>query len=143
MSFFSRKKPPASGLASHWQQPWLVCTWSAHAPLSGLSGSPLPRSSHTVTTTATTASKLFLFGGNDIDGRASSDVYVFSTRDFSATLLHTRGDIPARRFGHSAALTSTTLLILGGASNSDVKNALNHDSLYLLNLGTSDLYYQV
>ena len=144
MSFFSRKKLPASGLASHWQQPWLVCTWSARSPQSGLlSGSSLPRSSHTVTTTPTTAGKLFLFGGNDVNNRASSDVYVISTREYSTTLLQTRGDIPAPRFGHSAAITSTTLLIWGGTSNSDVKDALNHESLYLLNLGTSDLCCQV
>ena len=136
---FSRKKLPASGLASHWQQPWLVCTWSAHAPQSGPSESPLPRSSHTVTTTATAAGKLFLFGGNDVNTHASNDVYVFSTRDLSTTLLQTRGDVPAPRFGHSAALTSTTLLICGGATNvMNDQSAPNHGSLHFLNLGTSD-----
>jgi len=74
------------------------------------------------------------------DGRRpSSDLYVFSTRDFSATLLQTSGEVPTPRFAHSAAIIGTTLLICGGIPNLNDKYGLNHDSLYLLNLGTSDL----
>ena len=141
MSFFREELPtPAnpSGLVFHWQQPFLVCTWSAHAPQSGSSPSPLPRYYHTLTATATTTGELILFGGY-VHGRANSDVYVFSTRDFSTTLLKTRGDVPAPRYAHRAALTGTNLLICGGTTNSGNKNELNHDSLYLLNVGTSDL----
>jgi Galactose oxidase, central domain len=122
MPFFSRKK----------QQPGPVCTWSAHVPQSGPSPSPFPRSAHTLTATA--AGEFFLFGGW-VRG-ASSDLYMFSTRDFSTTLLQTSGEVPAPRGGHGAALIGTsTLLICGGKDN----KVLNHESLYLLNLGTSDL----
>ena len=70
--------------------------------------------------------------------RASSDLYVVSTRDFSTTLLQTSGDVPTPRFAHCAALIGTTLLICGGKTGSSVSaNVPNHDSLYLLNLGTS------
>ena len=146
MSFSSRKglppnSPPSGGLASQsTQQPWLVCTWSAHAPLSGL---PFPRNGHTLTATATVtaASELFLFGGY-VHGCASSDLYVFSTRDFSTTLWQTSGEVPTPRAAHGAALIGTTLLICGGKTNgktdSGDQNVLNHDALYLLNLGTSD-----
>ena len=65
---------------------------------------------------------------------------MFSTRDFSTTLLQTSGDVPSPRGTHGAALISTnTLLIYGGNVNPDNQNVLNHDSLHLLNLGTSDL----
>ena len=62
---------------------------------------------------------------------------MISTRDFSTTLLRTSGEVPAPRYAHGAALTSSTLLIYGGMGDSDY-DVLNHDSLYLLNLGTSD-----
>jgi hypothetical protein len=119
MPFFSRKKQP-------------VCTWSAHVPQSGPSPSPFPRDGHTLTATATAAGELFLFGGW-APGRASSDLYVFSTRDFFTTLLQTSGEVPTPRGGHGAALIGTTLLICGGKDK-----VLNHESLYLLNLGTLD-----
>jgi hypothetical protein len=143
MSFSSRRRrpfhtPPANRLASQsTQQPRPVCTWSAHAPLSGPSPSPFPRNRHTLTATATAAGELFLFGGY-VHGRASSDLYVFSTRDFSATLLQTSGEVPTPRAGHGATLIGTTLFICGGTNFGD-QNVPNHDSLYLLNLGTSDL----
>ena len=114
-----------------------VCTWSAHAPQSKLSPSPFPRDSHTLTATATATGELFLFGGH-VHGYASNDLYVFSTQDFSATLLRTKGKAPSPRCTHGAALTGTTLLICGGTNFGDEK-VLKHDSLYLLNLGTSDL----
>ena len=130
--------PPANRLASMAQstrQPQLVCTWSAHSPQSGPSPSPFPRKHHTLTATATAGGELFLFGGF-VHSRASNDLYVISTRDFSATLLQTSGEVPAPRCGHVAALTSTSLLICGGSN--DNYDALNYDSLYLLNIGTSD-----
>jgi hypothetical protein len=75
---------------------------------------------------------------------ANNDLYVISTRDFSATLLQTSGDVPSPRFGHRAVLTSTTLLIWGGVVEYDYKNTQNwkyDDSFYLLNLGTSDPFH--
>ena len=146
MSIFSRKKLPfnperrlfwqAESTSS--QQPLPFCTWSAHAPQSGFSPSPFPRNSHTLTATATAAAgELFLFGGYALSS-ASSDLYMFSTRDFSTTLLQTTGEVPIPRYGHGGALTGTTLLIYGGTTNFSFQN-LSHDSLYLLNLGTSDL----
>ena len=72
----------------------------------------------------------------------SNDLYVFSTRDFSTSLLQTSGDVPSPRHGHRAVLTSTTLLIWGGRtglSNQNVQSQTNDDSFYLLNLCTSDL----
>jgi hypothetical protein len=126
MPFFSRKK----------QQPGPVCTWSAHGPQSGPSPSPFPRRAHTLT--ATVAGELLLFGGW-AQGAANSDLYNFSTRDFSTTLLQTSGEVPSPRYAHGAALIGTTLLIYGGHTTIGDQNELNHDSVYLLNLGTSDL----
>ena len=127
------------------RQPRPVCTWSAHAPQFGPSPSPFPRYCHALTATATAAGELLLFGGY-VHGSASNDLYVFSTRDFSTTLLQTSGKVPSPRVAHGAALTNTHFLIWGGTTNfSDhkkVHNVLNQrqdDSLYLLNLGTSCL----
>jgi hypothetical protein len=128
-----------NGLASKsTHRPRPVCTWSARAAQSGPSPSPFPRYSHTLTSTATATGELFLFGG-DVRGRKSSDLYVFSTRDFSTTLLQTSGEVPTQRLAHGAALIGTTLLICGGKTNFHDQNVLNYESLYLLNLGTSDL----
>jgi hypothetical protein len=126
----------ASQSHQQYQQPQLVCTWSVHTT-SKSGPSPFPRNRHTLTATATAACELFLFGGY-VNGSASSNLYVFSTRDFSTTLLQTSGEIPTPRAAHGAVLVGTTLLICGGVTSSGDENVLNHDSLYLLNLGTSD-----
>jgi hypothetical protein len=128
------------------QQLQPVSPWSAHASPSRQSPSPFLRHTHSLSTSATAVGELFLFGG--YMGTASfkspsNDLYVFSTRDFSTTLLQTSGDVPGPRYGHCAVLTSTTLLIWGGATNHGNRNApleSNDDSLYLLNLGTTDLF---
>ena len=109
--------------------------WSAHTPPSGQRPSPFPQYLLAVSTIATASGEWFLFGGLPRD--SMRDLYVISTRDFSTTLLQTRGDVPEPRHGHHAVLTSTTLLIWGGRTVSDVHD----DSFYLLNLGTSDLFH--
>jgi hypothetical protein len=125
------------------QQSQPLYPWSAHAPPSGQWPSPFPRSSHALSTTATTAGELFLFGGSTHDG-IYDDLYMISTRDFSTTLLNTSGDIPSPRYGHHAVLAGTTLLIWGGTtefSNRNAQSQSDDDSFYLLNLGTADLFH--
>lgn len=66
---------------------------------------------------------------------------MFSTRDLSATLLQTSGEVPSPRVGHAGALVSSVLLVWGGDTNTggqDTPNEPQDDSLYLLNLGPSD-----
>lgn len=73
---------------------------------------------------------------------ARNDLYVFSTRDLSAALMQTTGDIPSPRVGHAGALVSSVLLIWGGDTDTGgqvVPSEPQDDSLYLLNLGASDL----
>ena len=116
-----------------------LCPWSAYTPISGQSQSPFAREALALSTSATAAGELFLFGGYaHRSSSARNDLYMISTRDFSTTLLRTSGDIPNPRYGHQAVLTSTTLLIWGGKTNSTDQNV--DDSFYLLNLGTSDLF---
>jgi hypothetical protein len=125
------------------QQSQPVCPWSAHAPQFGQSPSPFHRNAHALSTSASAAGELFLFGGYVHRSRSpSNDLYVISTRDFSTTLLQTSGDVPNPRYGHCAVLTSTILLIWGGMTNfrDQIKQKqVLDDSLYLLNLGMSDL----
>ena len=142
MPFFSRKEEHSRAPGS---QP--VYPWSAHSPLFGRSPSPFPRHSHALSTSATAAGKLYLFGGF-VNGSEtpSNDLYVISTRDFSTTLLQTSGDVPSPRYGHTAVVTDndTTLLIWGGKtdfSDQNAQNPSNDDSFYLLNLGTSDPFH--
>src|SRR6266566_670283 len=121
------------------QQPRPVCTWSAHGLQSRPLKPPFPRRYHTLSATATGAGELFLFGGF-IHSTSSDDVYVISTRDFSTTLLQISGEVPRPRGAHDAALTSTSLLILGGKMGCISQfGSLIDDSLCLLNLGTSYL----
>ncbi len=84
--------------------------------------------------TATATGELFLFGGYPHNS-SRNDLYVFSTRDFSTTLLQTGGGTPSPRHAHGVALTSTHLLVWGGRGDSNDYD----DSLYFLNLGMSDL----
>jgi hypothetical protein len=111
-----------------------------NAPPSELSPSPFFRYGHALPATATAAGELFLFGGL-VHGSARNDLYVFSIRDLSAALLQTSGEVPAPRVGHAGALVSSVLLVWGGHTNTggqDVMAEQQDDSLYLLNLGTSD-----
>ncbi|KAI0283615.1 hypothetical protein BGY98DRAFT_682872 [Russula aff. rugulosa BPL654] len=119
-----------------------VCPWSAHAPPGPFEQLPSPfhRESHALSTSATAAGELFLFlFGGYVHGSdsPSNDLYMFSTRDFSTTLLQTSGDVPNPRYGHCAVLTSTILFIWGGTTNFRdriVQNQALDDSLYTLNL---------
>ena len=119
------------------EQPRLVCTWSAHATQSdpGPWPSPFPRYRHTLTATST--GELFLIGGL-ARGRASGNLYVFSTRDHSKTLLQTRGSVPTPRYAHCATLIDTTTLLICGGRREHGERVLDHDSICLLNLGKSD-----
>jgi Kelch motif len=106
---------------------------------SGPSPSPFPRHGHALSPTASAAGGLFLFGGIVHDSPCN-DLYAFSTKNFSVTLLQTRGEIPSPRVRHAGALSSSGLLIWGGDMNigdQEVPNKPQDDSLYLL--GTSDL----
>ena len=150
---FPTNSQPQPQSQSHFQSPeekqqsQNVCPWSAHAPPLGQSSSPFLRNAHSLSTSATAAGELFLFGGYVHKYRAPSNgLYVLSTQDFSTTFLQTSGDVPSPRYGHRAVLTSTVLLIWGGCTNSGDQNAVNaqnpssDDSFYLLNLGTSALF---
>jgi hypothetical protein len=121
-----------------------VGPWSAHAPSFGQSPSPFLRNAYALSTSATATGELFLFGGFVHESKSpSNELYVFSTQDFSTTLLQTSGDVPSPRFAHRAVLTSTTLLIWGGCTDFRERNSqdkINDDSFYLLNLGTPDLF---
>ena len=97
------------------------------------SSPPFPRYGHALPATPTAAGELFLFGGL-VHESAQNDLYVFSTRDLSATSLQTSGDIPRSRVGPAAALVSSVLIIWGGDTNLD---AQKDDFLYFLNLGVS------
>ena len=121
--------------------------WSEHITLLRQSPSPFPRDSHALSTSATAAGELFLFGGyvsSSVSRIASNDLYMISIWDFSATLLNTSGDVPKPRYGHCAASTNATLMILGGSVPSKTimgaKRYRLDDSLYLLDFGMSDLF---
>ena len=127
------------------QQLQLVCTWSAHISLSGLSPSPFPRSSCPFRDGLThyRRCQLFLSGGHT-HGTIRNGLYVISTRDVSTTLLQTSGQVPNARYGHRAALTSTVLLIWGGITSGEVMQNQDHgDSFWLLNLGTLNLLISI
>jgi len=134
----SQKKRPSSHPAKQsTQQLRLVCSWSARFPQSGSSPLPFPRLGHTLTATATATGELFLFGGW-VHGCVSSDLCVFSTWDFSTTPGNQRRGPHCTCRTWCRALIGTTLMICGGRTNFGDEDVLNHDSIYLLNLGTPD-----
>ena len=105
---------------------------SAAQPSTKPSPSPFPRYGHALPATATSAGELFLFGGL-VQDSARNDLYVFSTRDLSATLLQTSGEVPGPRIGHAGAQISSVLIIWGGDTRENGKGKQD-ESLYLLNL---------
>ena len=137
---FSRTEKQST--APGWQP---VSPWSAHSPPLGQSRSPFPRDYHALSTSATAAGELYLHGGRRHDSKTpSNDLYLISTQDFSTTLLQTSGDVPCPRFGHTAVVTGTTLLIWGGGTDFSYENGQNpsnDDSFYLFDPGTSDPFH--
>lgn len=68
---------------------------------------------------------------------ARNDLYLFSTRDLSATLVQTTGEIPSPRVGHASAIVSSVLIVWGGDTKTEpTANPAEKqdDGLYLLNL---------
>jgi hypothetical protein len=106
-------------------------------PPTSPSPTPFPRYGHALPATATANGDLFLFGGL-VRETARNDLYLFSTRDLSATLLQTAGELPSPRVGHASALVSSVLIVWGGDTKTDPKSKpgdKQDDALYLLNLG--------
>lgn len=69
-------------------------------------------------------------------GSSRNDLYSFSTRELSVTLLQTAGEVPSKRVGHASALVSSVLIVWGGDTKTEsAPDALLDDGLYLLNLG--------
>ncbi|KAG6854225.1 hypothetical protein C0991_009243 [Blastosporella zonata] len=103
-------------------------------PPTSPSPSPFPRYGHSLPATATANGDLYLFGGL-VRQVPRNDLYLFSTRDNSATLLQTGGEVPCARMGHASALVSNVLIVWGGDTKSDSKfKGKQDDGLYLLNL---------
>jgi hypothetical protein len=61
---------------------------------------------------------------------------MFNTRDNSATLIQTGGEVPSPRVGHASAIVSNVLIVWGGDTQSDPQSRTDKqdDGLYLLNL---------
>lgn len=98
---------------------------------------PFPRYGHALPATATANGELYLFGGL-VREAARNDLYLFSTRDLSATLVQTAGEIPPPRVGHASAIVSSVLIVWGGDTKTDPMSDPSEkqdDGLYLLNLG--------
>lgn len=66
-----------------------------------------------------------------------NDLYSFATRDLSATLVETTGEIPKIRVGHASALVSSVLIVWGGDTKQRETDKQD-EGLYLLNLGTRE-----
>ncbi|KAL4069765.1 hypothetical protein V8B97DRAFT_1872338 [Scleroderma yunnanense] len=116
--------------------PPLVVLKPGVAPSTAPSPSPFPRYGHALPATATAAGELLLFGGL-VREAARNDLYLFSTRDLSATLVQTTGEIPSPRVGHASAIVSSVLIVWGGDTKTDpTANPAEKqdDGLYLLNL---------
>lgn len=105
-------------------------------PPTSPSPSPFPRYGLALPATATPSGDLYIFGGL-VRESARNDLYLFSARDYSATLMQTGGEIPSPRVGHASAIVSNVLIVWGGDTKTDLKAKMNEkqdDGIYLLNL---------
>ena len=115
--------------------PPIVLNKPGVAPVTSPSPPPFPRYGHALPATAGLNGELYIFGGL-VRESARNDVYLFSTRDNSASLLQTTGLIPSPRMGHASAFFADALIVWGGDTNTDPTSKIDrHDNgLYLLNL---------
>jgi hypothetical protein len=137
----SHSHSPQRQQPSRPDNPWseLCPTFRRRGVLPFTSPSPFPRYSYILSITA--AGELLFFGGY-AHRSLHTDLYVFSTRDQSATLLQTSGEAPGPRFKPAAVLINSVLLIWGGVTKFDDQGEPKgpyDDSLYLLSLGTLKL----
>ena len=137
----SHSHSPQRQQLSRPDNPWseLCPTFRRRGVLPFTSPSPFPRYSYILSITA--AGELLFFGGY-AHRSLHTDLYVFSTRDQSATLLQTSGEAPGPRFKPAAVLINSVLLIWGGVTKFDDQGEPKgpyDDSLYLLSLGTLKL----
>lgn len=96
-----------------------------------------PRYGHTLLPTPAHNGELYLFGGL-VEDVLQNDLYVISTQNLSATLVHTTGEVPSPRVGHASTLIRSVLMIWGGDTepNGGARRSNKHDDgLYLLNTG--------
>lgn len=118
--------------------PPIVLNKPGVAPPTAPSPSPFPRYGHALPATTTQNGDLFLFGGL-VRETPKNDLYLFSAKDLTATLLQTSGEVPSPRIGHASAVISNVLLVWGGDTSSDASGRDMHDDgLYLLNLMTKE-----
>jgi N-acetylneuraminic acid mutarotase len=107
-------------------------------PPTSPSPSPFPRYGHALPATTTANGELYIFGGL-VKEAPRNDLYLFSAKELSATLLQTTGEVPSPRVGHASAVISNVLIVWGGDTTSDSSSRDKHDDgLYLLNLVTKE-----
>lgn len=135
--------PPQGAPAQRPAYPWsvrrlqlpppVVLNKPGIVPPTSPSPSPFPRYGHVVPTVSTTpAGDMYIFGGLVRDA-ARNDLYIVSSKDISATLVQTGGEVPSPRVGHAAALVSNVMIVWGGDTRQDASQPQD-DGLYLLNL---------
>ncbi|KZV91323.1 hypothetical protein EXIGLDRAFT_615741 [Exidia glandulosa HHB12029] len=99
---------------------------------------PFPRYGHSLPATSNAAGELYLFGGL-VREAVRDDLYCINTKDLTVKLVSTIGEVPSPRVGHASALVSSVLIVWGGDTNSKAgPGEPQDDSLYLLNLVTSE-----
>ncbi|KIJ52441.1 hypothetical protein M422DRAFT_156393, partial [Sphaerobolus stellatus SS14] len=99
--------------------------------------SPFPRYGHSVPMTSTANGELYLFGGL-VHESLQSDMYLISIRDLAATLLHTAGDVPSPRVGHSCTLIGSALIVWGGDKDDVEINKSPDGAVYFFNTVTRE-----
>lgn len=100
------------------------------------SPSPFPRHGFSVHANPTPSGEVFLFGGL-YASEPRKDLYRISSRERSASLLQTAGDIPPARIGHASALFNNNLFVWGGNTKLSKRGDLHDDALYKFDLGIS------
>lgn len=104
------------------------------------SPSPFPRYGHAIPLNTTPNGELYLFGGLVSDA-VVSDMYLIATRDLTATLIETMGDLPPPRVGHASALVSTVIIVWGGDTKQDGQanpDEPHDNALYLFNTASRE-----
>lgn len=98
------------------------------------SPSPFPRHGFSVHANPTPSGEIFLFGGF-YASEPRKDLYRISSRERSANLLQTAGDIPPARIGHASVLFNNSLFVWGGNTKRSKRYDSQDDALYMFDIG--------
>ena len=69
--------------------------------------------------------KIYLFGGINLDGLQTNDLFIFHSEYSALGIVHQKGQLPKERAGHGSAALEKSLFVFGGHTGTRHLNDLH------------------